>query len=132
MNYQEQPRFENGVYRDCRWCHGRGCLSCPAEAEKEYKRQFPDGPKPIATFNTESLGEEGIVGLLKSLIGPDAIMAAKAQGELRAAQAIEENPQIAQILGIAPDQAKAALATGYAGDILHENIAKAGLTEEPK
>lgn len=48
MRYQ--PRFENGVYRDCKWCNGRGCLSCEAEADKEYARQFPDGPKPILTM----------------------------------------------------------------------------------
>lgn len=45
------PRISSsGAYRDCRWCHGVGCVSCEVEAEKEYKRQFPDGPKPIATF----------------------------------------------------------------------------------
>lgn len=46
------PRYdeEREVYRDCPWCQGRGCNQCKAEADKEYKRQFPDGPKPIATF----------------------------------------------------------------------------------
>lgn len=47
------PRFYRGVYRDCKWCQGRGCLSCPVEAEKQYKREFPDGPKPILTIPTE-------------------------------------------------------------------------------
>jgi hypothetical protein len=48
-----QPRYdpEREIYRDCQWCNGKGCLQCPREAEKEYKRQFPDGPKPIATFD---------------------------------------------------------------------------------
>lgn len=45
-----QPRFDRGIYRDCKWCQGRGCIHCEAEADAEYKRQFPDGPKPIATF----------------------------------------------------------------------------------
>jgi hypothetical protein len=45
------PRVSaSGAYRDCKWCGGRGCLSCEVEADKEYKRQFPDGPKPLATF----------------------------------------------------------------------------------
>ena len=50
-----QARFENGIYRDCKWCLGKGCLSCPAEADKEYKRQFPDGPKPILTITKEEM-----------------------------------------------------------------------------
>lgn len=45
-----QPRFDNGIYRDCKWCGGKGCLACPQEAEKEYRRQFPDGPKPMLTI----------------------------------------------------------------------------------
>ena len=51
MSYQ--PRFATGIYRDCKWCRGKGCLSCPAEAKKEYQRQFPDGPKPILTIKRE-------------------------------------------------------------------------------
>ena len=50
MGSEFQPRFFNGIYRDCKWCQGAGCLSCQAEADKEYNRQFPDGPKPIATI----------------------------------------------------------------------------------
>jgi hypothetical protein len=47
-----QPRYdeERGVFRECKWCHGRGCLYCPAEAEKAYKQQFPYGAKPILTI----------------------------------------------------------------------------------
>jgi hypothetical protein len=47
-----RPRYDEdrGVFSECKWCHGRGCLYCPAEAEKAYKRQFPDGPKPILTI----------------------------------------------------------------------------------
>lgn len=53
-----KPRYdeEKGIYRDCKWCHGEGCVFCPGEAEKEYKRQFPDGPKPIATFSNTKEG----------------------------------------------------------------------------
>lgn len=43
MRYDE----ERGVYRDCKWCGGKGCLSCPSEADKAYKAAFPDGPKPV-------------------------------------------------------------------------------------
>jgi len=61
MRGQFTPRFVNGIYRDCKWCGGRGCLQCPTEADKEYNRQFPDGPKPIATFPTtpEGMKEAG-------------------------------------------------------------------------
>ena len=50
-----QARFENGIYRDCKWCGGQGCLACPGEADKEYKRQFPDGPKPLLSITHEEL-----------------------------------------------------------------------------
>ncbi len=51
---------EKEIYRDCRWCHGSGCLYCKAERDKEYKRQFPDGPVPVATFEGTT---EGIAAL---------------------------------------------------------------------
>lgn len=47
------PRFVNGVYRDCRFCHGRGCLACPGEADRAYASQFPDGPQPVATIRSD-------------------------------------------------------------------------------
>ena len=47
-------RYEKGRYRDCRWCQGRGCSGCDAEAERAYKRAFPDGPKPLATYRIDS------------------------------------------------------------------------------
>lgn len=46
MRYDEQ----GGIYRDCKWCGGKGCLSCPAEADKAYKEAFPNGPQPIMTI----------------------------------------------------------------------------------
>ena len=59
-----------GIYRDCKWCGGRGCVYCPGEAEAEYKRQFPDGPKPIATFDMTT--KKGIAKAKKA-IGAKAI-----------------------------------------------------------
>ena len=50
MNLQPRYDEDRGVFRECKWCHGRGCLYCPTEAEKAYKLQFPDGPKPILTI----------------------------------------------------------------------------------
>ena len=57
------PRFFNGKYRDCKWCGGAGCLSCPAEADKEYKRQFPDGPKPLLAITHEEFDHLEISGM---------------------------------------------------------------------
>lgn len=58
------------VYRDCRWCRGKGCLYCKAEADKAYKHAFPDGPKPIATFDTTTPeGAEAAVNFVKSIMG---------------------------------------------------------------
>jgi hypothetical protein len=59
MNNQMRYDPQSGIYRDCKWCGGRGCLQCPNEADKEYKRQFPNGPKPIATFTREQVEEMG-------------------------------------------------------------------------
>jgi hypothetical protein len=50
VRYDEQ----RGIYRDCKFCGGKGCLACPGEADKEYKRQFPNGPQPIATFKRDN------------------------------------------------------------------------------
>lgn len=52
---QFQPRFSErtGAYCNCKWCGGRGCLACPGEADKDYKKEFPDGLKPIATIKLD-------------------------------------------------------------------------------
>lgn len=73
MRYDEKRQ----IYRDCKWCGGRGCLSCPAEAEKAYQAAFPDGPKPLATFDLstpegaaaarEAIGIEAV----RRAFGPD-------------------------------------------------------------
>jgi len=49
-------RFDGHRYRDCRWCGGRGCLACEAEAEKAYRAAFPNGPEPTATFQLDGPG----------------------------------------------------------------------------
>lgn len=61
--YDEQRE----IYRDCRFCSGRGCLACPAEADRAYRAAFPDDPKPIATMKIEEVGQ------LKEVLGPDAM-----------------------------------------------------------
>jgi len=61
---------EKGIYRDCRFCGGRGCLACPAEADKAYKKAFPDGPQPIAIFRRDNPGD---MEKAKNTIGAKAI-----------------------------------------------------------
>lgn len=59
---------EKGIYRDCKWCGGEGCNFCPGEAEKAYKREFPNGPQPIATFpNTKEGTKNALKFALKHL-----------------------------------------------------------------
>lgn len=41
------------AYRNCRFCNGSGCIACPGESDREYKKQFPDGPVPLATFKLD-------------------------------------------------------------------------------
>lgn len=68
---------EKGIYRDCKYCKGRGCLYCPAEADKAYKAEFPDGPVPLATFDMST--PEGVEAAKKA-IGADAITKAFSKG----------------------------------------------------
>lgn len=120
-----QPRYDEkrGIYRDCRWCHGRGCVYCPAEADKEYKRQFPDGPQPIATFSIRDI-EGGAIGLFKKILSPDAVMAAKAEGKKRAEKIIEKNPAIPELANCSKEQAIEVLGQNITGDVIQENIIK--------
>lgn len=67
-----QPRFdeERGIYRDCKFCGGKGCIACPTEANKAYKKAFPDGPVPIATFKKDSPED---MEELKRVFGVDSL-----------------------------------------------------------
>lgn len=63
------PRYDEQreIYRDCRFCGGKGCLACPGEADRAYRAAFPEGPKPIATIKVEEIGQ------LLGVLGPDAM-----------------------------------------------------------
>lgn len=119
MRYDEK----RGIYRDCKWCGGKGCLACPAEADKEYKRQFPDGPKPIAQFSTADI-EGGALGLFKSIFGLDAIMAAKAEGESLAVKMVDERPEIVSLSGHPKDDVIEVLSEQLIGHCIEENLKK--------
>lgn len=122
-----QPRYdeERGIYRDCKFCKGKGCLACPTEADKEYKRQFPDGPQPIATFDTSALGEKGLGKLLSDLLGPKSIKAAHAEAGHRAEDIIKDAPYLAELVGHPLSEVKAVLTHSLTTEVLTENIVKA-------
>lgn len=72
-----QERYVPGKYRDCRFCSGRGCPACDAEAERDYKRAFPNGPQPIATFKRDALED---MAKLRECIGGPALQKAFGEG----------------------------------------------------
>lgn len=63
-------RFDGHRYIGCRWCGGRGCLQCEGEADAAYKREFPEGPTPIATFRFDNPAE---MEMARSIFGADAL-----------------------------------------------------------
>lgn len=80
----------------CQWCFDRRrpCVGCQSQlnallplADAEYHRQFPDGPKPIATFDTTtSEGRARATDFLRKLVGEQGATAivAATQLEVRA------------------------------------------------
>jgi hypothetical protein len=65
------------AYRFCRFCNGAGCVACPGEADKAYNEQFPDGPKPLATFKLDDAADMEIA---KQTIGGEAMKHAYSEG----------------------------------------------------
>jgi hypothetical protein len=63
-------RFNGHRYTSCRWCSGSGCLYCENEADQAYAREFPEGPKPIATFRLDSPAD---MERMKSIFGAEAL-----------------------------------------------------------
>lgn len=118
------PRYdeEKKIYRDCRFCQGRGCIACPGEAEKAYKAEFPSGPQPMLTLKRDELPVA--FKILKPIIGPKGVMAAKEEGRRRAQEMIAKNPGILERTGLSREQAEISIATGLAGEIIHDNIIK--------
>lgn len=70
-------RFDGKVYRDCKWCYGKGCTFCPGEAERAYQKAFPDGPVPLATFKADNPDD---VAAFKAIFGREALEKAFGEG----------------------------------------------------
>ena len=127
-----QPRYDEkrGIYRDCKWCRGTGCLSCEAERDKEYARQFPNGPTPIATFKTDGT-EAAMIGLLGKLLGPSALESAKQEAATKATAILSRSSVVADIVkmgnpSITDAQILTALTASFVPEIVTANIIKAG------
>lgn len=69
--------YEKKIYRDCKFCGGRGCLGCEREADKAYKAAFPGGAVPIAVFDITT--PDG-VEKARAAIGVEAVTEAFREG----------------------------------------------------
>ena len=79
---------KTGIYRDCKWCGGRGCMSCKIQADRDYAAAFPNGPQPIATFSNTPEGKSQAVEFLKQQMTEDdsgVVLEFTGSGELLAA-----------------------------------------------
>lgn len=56
----------SGAYRDCRWCHGRGCLQCP----EEYEKAALERAKPILTAKIDNPAE---MEEMRRVVGVEAL-----------------------------------------------------------
>jgi hypothetical protein len=61
----------------CSWCGGKGCAACfnarqrrERELDEEYRRQFPDGPKPFFTARLDT--PEGVESA-RRVVGREAV-----------------------------------------------------------
>lgn len=82
MRYDEARE----VYRDCRWCAGRGCLYCKAERDRAYARVFPEAAQPIVSVDTST--QEGMERA-RRVLGAEAMQHAFGPSGRGAAEIIE-------------------------------------------
>ncbi len=104
------------IYRDCRWCGGNGCISCPIEAQKAYKEQFPDGPQPIATFTKETVGQ------LRDVLSPEAIASAATEARRRAELKVATLGGFRKLLDCSDEEAIESLIHEFLNEVLVERI----------
>lgn len=105
----------------CRFCHGNGCLACQAEADRAYKAEFPDGPKPIATIAHDGT-PEGLARILSTLLG-----GITQESQQRAQDTLAANPAIESLTaqcGLTAEQTKQGLAAALTPTILEERAVR--------
>jgi hypothetical protein len=106
-----------GAYSRCKWCQGRGCLACGPQSDADYKKAFPDGPKPILTVaNDDADG----MSKLASILSAAGLTAAREEAKQRT-DAELANTGVAAILhalGYTQEQAKPALVASATTEVL--------------
>lgn len=109
-------------YRNCRWCQGRGCISCEVESDRDYKKAFPDGPKPIATIVFKE--GQNAADVLKMLIGADAIAAAGVEAGRRAEKFVGGHQGAVRLVGATAEEAVRAMTPSFIVQVIEENAKK--------
>lgn len=110
------------AYRNCRFCRGRGCLACPGEADKAYKKAFPDGAKPLVTIATDDV--EGMAALGK-ILSEAGWASAKTEATERLTAEIDACG-VEKLVGPIDADALSYIASERAAEILAERIAQLG------
>ena len=106
-----------GIYRDCKWCQGKGCVSCKIQADRDYKRQFPDGPKPIASFSMEDIQ----AGKLNGILSQAGIEYARVEARERATETLSRL-NIGTLVNCTQEEAVDALESSLINDVLADRI----------
>lgn len=83
------------AYRYCKFCQGKGCLACDGEAERDYKRAFPNGAQPIAVFKTNDPAD---MELARQTIGREAIEKAFGKGGGGSAEILENLKRVGKLI----------------------------------
>ena len=63
------PSQLKGAFRDCKWCHGTGCMGCDAEREKAFERS----KRPILQYTPEDMKDPTLGPLIRDAIGAKAL-----------------------------------------------------------
>lgn len=113
------------AYRRCKWCGGKGCLSCQAQADADYKKDFPNGLQPIATF--DSTKAEGVAAL-RSCLSEEAMneMSIQAAAEVDAMERAGASIFNLMVQMSDLETARAAMRDTIFKRIMHERIVSAG------
>lgn len=111
------------AYSRCKWCQGRGCISCAAQADIDYKAQFPEGAKPLCTIRPDDT--EGMAALA-SIMGVQGLETACSEAKER----LEAKGGLVSALLRSSDEAftefRAAMEADEVSKILREKLAALG------
>jgi 2-methylcitrate dehydratase PrpD len=119
MAFQPLYDEERQIYRNCRWCRGRGCVSCKIEADKEYARQFPNGPQPILSVKLDDgEGMEKLAAILR----PEGIDSAAEEAQQRAKAFLSRTAGVAEFCGATPEEAEQAISYRMLPEVIYDRL----------